>query len=151
MVFPAGMMQAMIDRGRALSPGHVVRFWLKHKGSGKLDSTSPNTWLMHVEDLRKVGGYDEDFCGNKGWSDVQLLDVIRANYKVHHGPGLFADFYSTNEVPDAMVTTLDRSTKANRHKRLLRVRQARMMGGWKRWSQAQAQRPRVRFRWERVL
>lgn len=151
MVIQAEMMARMIGAGAALSRGHVIRFMLKHKCSGILDSSSPNTWFMHVEDLRAVGGYDEDFAGNKGWSDCQLLDVIKANYKVHHTPDLYADFYSINEVPDAMVTTLDRSTKANKHKRLLRVKQARMMGGWKRWSRQQAGVPRVRFKWEQVV
>lgn len=154
MVFPDAMMQKMLDSGEDLERKKVIRFMLKHRGghsAGKVDSSSPNTWFLHVEDFLAVGAYDEDFSGNKGWSDVQLLDVMRANYKINHDPELFADFYGTDEVSDAMVTSLDRSTKANKHKRLLKVKEARMMGGWAKWTKHHCNRDRLRFRWERIL
>ena len=148
MVFPAGMMNLMLLAGLGLKGGEVIRFMLKHRSGaskGKLDPSSPNTWFLHVEDFLRVGAYDEDFSGNKGWSDVQLLDVMKANYKIQHNPNLFADFYGVDEVSDAMVTSLDRSTKANKHKRLLKVKEARMMGGWAKWTKYHCQRERLRF------
>lgn len=154
MVFPKARMLDMLEAGETLNRGHVIRFMLKHRGGpakGKLDASSPNTWFMHAADFLAVGAYDEDFSGNKGWSDVQLLDVMRANYKVHHTGSLFADFYGVDEVPDAMVSSLDRSTKANKHKRLLKVKESRMMGGWVKWTKQHRDRQRLRFRWEQVI
>jgi hypothetical protein len=150
MVIQATMMERFLEAGRRLPIGHVIRFMLRHRNTGEMDSSSPNTWFMHVDDFFRVGGYDEDFSGAKGWSDVQLLDVMKANYKVSHRADLYADFYSSAEIPDAAVTTLDRSTKANKHKRLLKVKQARMMGGWVKFARQQRSAPRLRFRWEKL-
>lgn len=154
MVFPAEMMAKMLAEGAKLPRHQVIRFTLRHReghSKGKVDPSSPNTWFMHRDDFDQVGAYDEDFSGNKGWSDVQLLDVMRANYKVHHRMDLFAEFYGTGEVSDAMVSSLDRSTKANKHKRLLKVKESRMMGGWVRWTKQHRNRERLRFRWEKVI
>jgi hypothetical protein len=123
---------------------------LKHKNNGKLDGSSPNTWFLHVKDFEFVGGYDEDYAGNKGWSDVQLLDVMRTMFKVHHRKDLFADFYSTEDVSDAAVSGLDRSTVHNRRIRLKKVAWARRRGGWRAFVKAGA-RPRIRFPWEQIL
>lgn len=149
MVFPPAMMEDMILFGERLELGNVIRFQLKHRKTGALDPSSPNTWFLHVSDFLAVGGYDEDYAGHKGWSDVQLLDVMTSHYKIHHEPGLHADFYDVGEIPDAMVTTLERSHKHNRHQRLLKVKEARMMGGWKQW--VKIKRKRIRFGWERKL
>jgi hypothetical protein len=152
MVFPLGMMTMMLDAGLALERGNVIRFQLKHRGgrnAGAIDPSSPNTWFLHAKDFLEVGGYDEDYSGHKGWSDVQLLDVMRSVYKIRHDPKLHADFYNIEEVPDAMVTTLDRSHRANKAQRLLKVKEARMMGGWPKWIQTP--RKRLRFEWRKLL
>lgn len=154
MVFELEMMQKMLDSGFALTEGRVIRFMLKHRGghaAGKLDPSSPNTWFLHVSDFLKVGAYDEDFAGAKGWSDVQLLDVMKANFKIRHDPELFAQFYGVEEISDAMVSSLDRETRTNKHKRLLKVKESRMMGGWLKWTRQHCNRERLRFRWEQVL
>lgn len=149
MVFPAGMMRKMLEAGQSLAEGEVIRFMLRHLKGNKLDGSSPNTWFLHVKNFLAVGGYDEDFCGNKGWSDVQLLDVMTTYYKIHHRKDLFADFYSTDEIVDAMVTTLVRSHVANRKLRVRKVDWARRKGGWK--HLVKAKRSRIRFTWERKL
>lgn len=154
MVFPWDMMRRVVTMGKELRRGKVIRFMLKHRegaSKGKVDSSSPNTWFMHADDFRAVGGYDEDFSGAKGWSDVQLLDVMKANYKIDHTDALVADFYGIGEIPDAMVTKLDRETRTNKHKRLLKTKEARMMGGWAKWTKHHLQRQQLRFRWEQVL
>jgi hypothetical protein len=149
MVFPADMMRRMMEAGYKLAKGEVIRFMLKHRKGGKVDGSSPNTWFLHVQDFLAIGGYDEDFCGNKGWSDVQLLDVMKTYYKTHHRDDLHADFYNVDEVKDAMVTTLDRSHKANRHLRIRKTQWARRRGGWKAF--VKRNRTRLRFTWERKL
>jgi hypothetical protein len=152
MVFQADVMHRIQLAAEKLSPGHVVRYQLKHVSSGKLDASSPNTYLIHSTDFIKVGGYDEDYAGNKGWSDVQLLDVLNAHYKMHSRPDLWADFYSKDQISDASVNTLDRSTGANRKKRLKKVDQARACGGWRKWvTKHKSEIRNLRFGWTRLV
>jgi hypothetical protein len=33
---------------------------------------SYNVYLMHKNDFEKIGGYDEDFCGNYGYDDIHF-------------------------------------------------------------------------------
>lgn len=47
---------------------------------------SYNVYLMHKNDFEKIGGYDEDFCGNYGYDDihfyqkcVRFLNVVVIN------------------------------------------------------------------------
>lgn len=148
MVFDGPMMARMIQAAEKMQRGQVGKWALKHTSSGVLDTSSPNTWLVHRDDFFDVGGYDEDFAGHKGWSDVQLLDVLRSCYKLQHRPDLFAHFHSIKDVPDAMVTSLDRSTSVNKRKRIKKVEQARKAGGWARWARARKDVPRLRFTWE---
>lgn len=149
MVVQPDMMDRMVDAGARLPEKEVIRFMLKHKGSGVLDGSSPNTWFMHVSDFLWVGAYDEDYAGNKGWSDVQLLDIVKSFFKVHHRADLFVDFYSVNEVSDSMVTSLDRSHAANRKLRLRKLSWVRRKGGWKAFLKAD--RTRIRFPWTKIL
>jgi hypothetical protein len=152
MVFPAEMMDRMLEAGAKLPEGEIIRFQLQHHGGGsdgKLDGTSPNTWFCHVKDFLHAGGYDEDYAGHKGWSDVQLLDVMTSLYKIHHRADLFAQFYHTSKVSDAAVMTLDRSTVHNRKIRIKRTQAARKARSWAKWSQQP--RDRIRFKWEQIL
>lgn len=150
MGFSANMMAKMIVAGYELERGHVIRFMLRHRNTQKVDPSSPNTWFLHVADFLAVGAYSEDYSGAKGWSDVSLLDVMKHHYKIHHRSDLFAEFYSADEVSDAMVMSLDRSTVRNKKIRLRDVKMARMNGGWARWVKT-CKGPNLRFRWERVL
>lgn len=151
MVFDGRTMARMIEAAKKLARGHVIKWGLRHLNSGKVDMSSPNTWLIHRDDFFAVGGYDEDYAGHKGWSDVQFLDVMRSCYKIEHRPDLLADFYGTDSVPDAMVRSLDRSTSTNKKKRLKKVAQARAAGGWARWAKARKDVSRLRFPWKQIF
>jgi hypothetical protein len=152
MVFDDPTMRRMLQAAEKLTRGRAVKYGLKHENSGKLDMTSPNTWLLHRDDFFAVGGYDEDFAGAKGWSDVQLLDILRSCYKVENRPDLWAHFYGTDSIPDAMVKSLDRSTAANRKKRVKKVAQARKAGGWARWAKTErVAAERLRFPWTQLF
>lgn len=150
MVFSAEIMVRMLAAQEILQRGQVLKYGLKHKRSGKLDMSSPNTYMIHRDDFFKVGGYDEDFAGNKGWSDVQLLDTLTSCYKLQNRPDLHAEFYGPSDMPDAMVTSLDRNTRVNRAKRIKKVSKARACGGWARWAQLREGAPRLRFKWHKV-
>lgn len=150
MVFSAGIMTRMLEAQEILQRGQVLKYGLKHKKSGKLDMSSPNTYMIHRDDFFRVGGYDEDFAGNKGWSDVQLLDVLTSCYKLQKRPDLHAEFYGPSDISDAMVTSLDRNTRVNRAKRIRKVSYVRKSGGWARYAQLRAIAPRLRFKWHKV-
>ena len=152
MVFPAEMMALNLEAAHDLPEGRIIRFSLQHRsgpGKGSIDTTSPNTWFCHVSDFLLVHGYDEDYCGHKGWSDVQLLDIMTSAFKISHTKKLYAQFYSDTEVSDAMVSSLDRNTKHNRYMRLGKHRKAALCGGWVKFSQRLGNR--IRFKWEQVL
>jgi hypothetical protein len=152
MVFDDPTMRRMLQAAEKLTRGRAVKYGLKHVNTGKLDMTSPNTWLLHRDDFFAVGGYDESFAGAKGWSDCCLLDVLRSCYKVENRPDLWAHFYGTDSIPDAMVKSLDRSTAANRKKRVKRVAQARKAGGWARWAKTEGvAAERLRFPWTQLF
>lgn len=36
-------------------------------------SNSTTVYLMHKDDFEKIGGYDEDFCGNYGYDDIHFF------------------------------------------------------------------------------
>lgn len=149
MVFPAEMMDRMLQASYKLVRGQVVKYGLKHVGNGQLDMTSPNTYMLYREDFLACGGYHEGYAGHKGWSDVELLDILSAFYRVRKRPDLFADFYSTREIPDAAVTGLDRSTKHNRSIRIKRHGQAKAVGGWVRFIKSNKSE-KLRFPWMEV-
>lgn len=152
MVVPADMLFRMMAAANSMQRGELVKFGLKHVNEPKrdVDMSSPNTYLIHREDFWDVGGYDEAFAGHKGWSDVQLLDILNACYRIHKRPDLHALFYSTNQIADAAVTSLDRSTRHNRALRLKRVGQAKKAGGWAKWARARTDAV-LRFTWTPVF
>lgn len=151
MVFPASMMVRVMEAVEKLERGQVIKFALRHFDNKRtIDMTSPNTWIIHRDDFFHAGGYDEDYAGSKGWSDVQLLDILTSFYKIQKRPDLFADFYGTQQIPDAMVKNLDRSTKVNRRKRIQKVAEARAARGWIRWVRARQNISRLRFPWKQV-
>lgn len=59
----------------------TVYFLTRLKPDGSLRGKNhPNTFIMHKEDFNYLGGYDEDFSGNRGWSDRMLdlqLDALK--------------------------------------------------------------------------
>ena len=150
-VFDGDTLRRLMQCAEKLTRGRVAKYGLTHKSNGKLDMTSPNTWLMHRDDFFAIGGCDEDFSGHKGWADVQLLDLIRACYKIEMRPDLSASFYGPKDIEDAMVSKLDRSTAANKKKRVKKVGQARAAGGWARWAKTRVNLPRIRFPWTMVF
>lgn len=50
-----------------------------HRITRKGKNPHKNLYMAHVEDLKKAGGYDEDFCGNYGYDDLELM--FRLNKK----------------------------------------------------------------------
>lgn len=150
MVLDGEIVLRMMLAVEKLQHGQVVKWALKHVNSGRLDMSSPNTWLLHRDDFFAVGGYDEDFAGHKGWSDCCLLNVLRAHYRIIERPDLFAHFHGTDSVPDAMVKSLDRSTKHNRTLRVKKVAQAKACGGWRQWVKKH-KGPILRFPWMQLF
>jgi len=151
MVFRESMMVKVLTNLKRLRPREAILFGLRHMNNpdGPIDMTSPNTWLVHRDTFLSLGGYDEDFAGHKGWSDVQMLDVIRSNLRLVKRSDIFADFYSTEQISDAEVHTLDRSVAHNKKIRIAKSNSAKKMGGWNIWVQRNKPN-RIRFRWTPV-
>ena len=88
---------------------------LRHIATKEFDRSSPNVHLILLADFLKLGGYDEDYCGHKGWSDVQLLRVMQRTFTLRQREDVWFWFHHGNkDVPDAQVNTLDRSVKHNK-------------------------------------
>jgi hypothetical protein len=152
MIFSNNVMSMILEMIPTLKRGSVVRYGLQHMSGQRkdeIDQTSPNTYIIHKDDFDYVKGYDEDYAGNKGWSDVQLLDVLISNYKIVGRKDIYAQFYSTDQIPDAAVMSLDRSVSENKKKRLKKKDESRKIGGWKRWNNNRLDN-RIRFKWTQV-
>jgi hypothetical protein len=150
-----GQLMAKRFLDTELKRGEVVRFGLKHMNGSQdgVDMSSPNTYLIHRDDFFNAGGYDEDYAGNKGWSDVQMLQVLTEHYKMHLRSDLWVQFYDTGAFDDAQVVTLDRSVKVNKAIHLRKRAEAKR-GGWVKWvlrQKGNLNKPQLRFRWEQVF
>lgn len=148
MVFEADHLERMVLATDKIQKGRVIKYGLKHVDDDKrgINMTSPNTFLLHRDDFFACGGYDEDFAGNKGWSDVQMQEVYHQHFKIQKRPDLYALFFNNDQIADSMVVTLDRSVVTNRKIRLKKVRQQQGCGGWRPWVKKH-KGPNLRFSW----
>ena len=134
---------------KMLFDGQVCKLLLRYTDD-VLDATSPNVYLMTKTDFYRAGGYDEDYAGHKGWSDVQFMHTLRGlRMRFHRPDGLWVRYYRPRDIADATVNTLDRSVKHNRSLHLRKMRAIQAMG-WKRWA-AENSKKLIRFPWERLL
>jgi glycosyltransferase involved in cell wall biosynthesis len=132
-----------------LRPGSLVKLLLRYTND-VLDSTSPNVYLISKGDFVKVGGYDEDYAGHKGWSDVQFMHTLRGfRIKFHRPDGLWVRYYRPRDISDATVKTLNRSVAHNRHVHIKKMGWMKRHG-WAKWAAANKKKM-LKFPWERVL
>ena len=150
MTLAPDMLGKLLKEAENLRPGLMFRPALRLIGKESLDHTSPNVHLILRKDFHRLGGYDEDYAGHKGYSDVQLLRVIQEAmvsrtredlwFQLHHGDKKFSD---------AQVKTLDRDVSHNR--KLHHAKMARMKKvGWASFVKEVSAR-QIRFPWEEVL
>lgn len=148
MTLGDGMLQKLVEESRYLQPGLMFRPALRHVGNGELDHTSPNVHLILKQDFEKLGGYDEDYCGHKGWSDVQLLRVMERAMVARQRDDLWFWFHHGNKkLADAQVMTLDRSVKHNKKLHLAKMGAMKKLGVTKFIS---TMGKKLRFPWEIV-
>jgi hypothetical protein len=149
MTLEPGMLQKLVEESRFLARGLMFRPALRHIADGSLDHTSPNVHLMLRADFLELGGYDEDYCGNKGWSDVQLLRVMQKALVSRTREDLWFWFHHGNKkLPDAQVVTLDRSVKKNKALHLSKIDKLKKLG-WKQFVSKCVGKP-LRFEWDIV-
>lgn len=149
MTLPDGMLQRLVEESRHLTTGLAFRPALVHVSDRRIDHTSPNVHLLLREDFLLIGGYDEDYCGSKGWSDVQLLRVMQKAFTMRQRDDLYFHFHHQNKsLPDAQVFSLDRSTKKNK---ALHIRKMALLKnlGWRKFAR-KVIGERLRFPWEKV-
>ena len=143
MVIPPDRAKDFMLEATMLPRGHVTRFCLREANHpkkdrrGKVNTSSPNAWIIRKEDFLAVGGYNEMFAGHKGWSDVELMHVLDSAYKVRQDRGLTVNFYRrSGELPDADVRSLDREVKTNHrlHAANRETVRKRFGGDWSAWA-----------------
>jgi hypothetical protein len=146
MVIPGDRAAEFMCAAGALAPGQVTRFVLSEVNHpnphlrGSINISSPNAWIVRRADLAAVGGYNEEFAGNKGWSDVELMHVLDSAYKVRQDKKLTVDFYRRSGLlPDADVRGLDRKVKTNHRTHAMHRETVRkkFKGNWHAWVKAQ--------------
>lgn len=142
----------ILARAIDLPRGKVVKFGLL-KSNGNEIYSSPNTWILHTDDFFDIGGYNEDYAGSKGWSDVELMHKLNSAFKIIPEKKLLVP-YIVNEdgFDDAQVTSLDRSVKVNakKHKAIWKQIQRRHGGNWARWARKNKGEI-IRFPWHRLI
>lgn len=149
MTLDPGMLQKLVEESRHLVPGLVFRPALRHIATSDFDHTSPNVHMILKDDFDRIGGYDEDYAGHKGWSDVQLLRVMQKAMVTRTREDLFFWFHHGNKkLPDAQVTKLDRSVKHNKSVHVAKMTLLKRLG-WREFVKKIAG-PKIRFKWNRV-
>lgn len=149
MTLPDGMLQLLLDEAVLLTPGVCFRPALRHMSTKAFDHTSPNVHLLLRQDFLARGGYDEDYCGNKGWSDVQMLRIFERSMVLRKREDLWFWFHHSNKsLEDAQVTKLNRSVKKNKILHIKKMGLLRRVG-WKAFVKTAIGR-RIRFKWSEL-
>jgi glycosyltransferase involved in cell wall biosynthesis len=149
MVVEPPVAKRLLERLPKLCLGLLVKLLLRYTND-VLDSSSPNVYLIRQEDFERAGGYDEDYAGHKGWSDVQFLHTLTGLKMKFVRPGdLWVRYYRPKDVADATVNTLNRSVKHNRGLHVVKMGLAKSLG-WAKWA-AKNRAKNIRFQWERVV
>lgn len=149
MVITPEDIDKFLSNAKGLESDRIYLFALRHS-NGQLDTSSPNTWMLHRSTFLRSGGYDEDYAGHKGWSDVQLKHILQQLYKVTVTDKLAVDYYRTDQIEDAQVNTLDRDVRHNKQVHLRKISEMRRVGGWQEWLKRHKGK-NIRFKWTRVL
>ena len=148
MVVELPVAKRMLAQAAKMLRGQAGKLFLRYTND-KMDGSSPNVYLMHRLDFEMIGGYDEDYAGNKGWSDVQLMHTIGgAKIQLLKYPNLWVRYYRPRDIKDATVNTLNRSVRINKALHLRKMAQMKKMGV-KRFIRAR--KPSLRFPWKRVI
>ena len=149
MVVEPPVAKRLLDRLLKMPLGALVKLLLRYTND-VLDSSSPNVYLIRKADFERVGGYDEDYAGHKGWSDVQFLHTLEGLKMKFVKPGdLWVRYHRPRDVADATVNTLNRSVRHNRGVHIMKMGLAKSLG-WAKWA-AKNRAKNIRFQWERVV
>jgi glycosyltransferase involved in cell wall biosynthesis len=149
MVISPTIMAKIFARIPSFRAGHLYRVWLMHmpENDKPFDFGSPNSYIVNASDFWNAGGYNEDFAGNKGYSDVVLHRTLCHMCSTHNCKDLWYDFYPQRMFADAAVSTLDRSVK-NNHPKFVKAVNFASRNGWGMYAKGVG--PHVRFPWEQV-
>jgi len=148
MVVEPPVAKRLLAQVKKMKQGQVLKLFLRYTNDVS-DGSSPNVYMIHKADFHRVGGYDEDYAGNKGWSDVQFMHTLRAaKFQILQYPSLWVRYYRPRDIKDATVNTLNRSVRVNKHLHLRKMAQLKNMGVSKFVRQ---RKPNLRFTWKRLI
>lgn len=149
MIVKPEIMEVLVSR--AMQPPNRrarYRLLLRHMRTGGFDDTCPNVYMIHTSDFWSAKGYDEDYAGHKGYSDVMLhFTLSTIGVKSVFWRDCHVDFYATEHIEDAAVMKLDRDYRHNRALHLRKQAIAKKIGI--RRYLGQIGQP-CRFEWEQV-
>lgn len=131
-VLKAEMCERLIDLNKQKG---IVYFFQRYNDEGDAARPHPNSFLIHKDDFKTAGGYDEDFCGHYGYDDLIFNEVLQRQYtlKTLDNVSLITSrLYHTS--------TLDRDTRHNR--KLFKKKRVQLFKG-KYFNQNS-----LRFNWE---
>lgn len=146
MTMPPGMLKKFLAEARQHKQKLVLRPYLVHSKSLKKDVSSPNVHFMLKKDFFAIGGYSEDYSGQKGYSDVMLLRVMQQLLKPRNSEQLYMVLHHDSDIPDAQVRTLDREVARNRKLHEKHIAICHKVG----WSTFARSNNRLRFEWIQV-
>ena len=147
MVVEPAVAKRLLQWPKRLSRGQLVKLGLRYTND-VLDNSSPNVYFLHKEDFKRAGGYDEDYAGHKGWSDVQFLHTLTGlKFRFVRAGDLWVRYYRPADIADATVKTLNRSVQHNRRMHINKMGRAKQ--GWVKWAAANWPKT-IRFKWSRV-
>lgn len=149
MTFPANSLGLFLEAAKGLKGRNVIKPILRRVTDNKFDASSPNVHLLLRSQFMDVRGYNEDYVGHKGWSDVELLLLLLAVYRVQRMDHLWLWLHHGDKnIVDAQVQNLDRNVS---HNKKLHVRNSGIMRkiGWRRWIHEQ-QGKMARFEWTKL-
>lgn len=147
MVIELGVARKLLMATMRMTPGQVLKPNLRYTNN-KMDGSSPNVYVIHKADFDRVGGYDEDYAGNKGWSDVQFLHTLTAAHlQIIKRRDVWVRYYRPRDISDATVKTLNRDVQANKALHLRKMALLKKLGVQK---FIKMRKPNVRFPWSRL-
>lgn len=149
MVLPWKCARVALQRLPRMQAREWGKPWLSHMDPNdkRQDFGSPNVYFAHKNAFWGCGGYNEDFAGHKGYSDVVLHRTLAGLCQVRFWKDCWLDFYGPKEISDAETQGLSRDLAHNKKIFHAAVNFA-ARNSWKLY--AQGIKNHVRFHWDRV-
>lgn len=72
--FNISVLDTLRLEATSIEPREIIHYRRQHT------TPHPNVYMARVQDLVKVGGYSEQFCGNYGYDDKELMHRLKKRF-----------------------------------------------------------------------